>query len=113
MLPFSEKSACGYGSVLRGIEMGCIPRPVHNAYVKSDLITGFFPVAVSPALPIKGIATLMGNYIAGDKVTPTLEGLDSPQCVEPGNVAYPDISPTCAVTQSQSVKNQHTTLSDA
>lgn len=72
--------------------MGCIPWPVHNVYVRSELITVFFPVGVSPALPIKGIVMLMGNDIAGDKVTPTLEAQDPPQCAEPDNVAYPDIS---------------------
>lgn len=48
-LPFSEQSACGYGSILRGIEMGYIPRSVHNVHVQSKLITLFFPVAVCPA----------------------------------------------------------------
>lgn len=112
VLPFSEKSACGYGSVLRGIEMGCIPRPVHHVYVKSDLVTGFFPVAVSPALPIKGIAMLMGNDIAGDKVTPTPKVRDFSQGAESGNAAHSKISPTCAVTRSQSTKKQHIALSD-
>ena len=63
-LPFSEQSSCGYGTVLRGIEMGYIPRPVHRVHIKSRLITGFFPVAVCPALPIPGITLLMSNDIA-------------------------------------------------
>lgn len=51
--------------------------------LKPVLITGFFPVAVccSPALPIKGIVMLMGNDIAGDKVTATIKALDFPQCI--------------------------------
>lgn len=69
----SDQSACGYGAVLRGVEMGFALRPVHCVHIEYDLITVFFPVAVCPELPIKGIALLMGNDIAGGKVTPTLE----------------------------------------
>lgn len=35
-LLFSEQSACGYGSVLCGIEMGYIPRPVQCVHVQSS-----------------------------------------------------------------------------
>lgn len=30
ILPFSDRSACGYSTVLRGIKMGYIPRPLHK-----------------------------------------------------------------------------------
>ncbi|KAK0144157.1 hypothetical protein N1851_017473 [Merluccius polli] len=46
VLPFSDQSACGYGSVLRGVEMGYVLRSVHRVYVQSKLITGYFPVSV-------------------------------------------------------------------
>lgn len=77
-LPFSEQFSRGYCSVLRGIEMGYIPRPVHHVHIQSKLVTGFFPVAVCLELPITGIVLLMGNDIAGGKVTPALEVLDQP-----------------------------------
>lgn len=64
MLPFSVESACGFGSVLRGIEMGFAPRPVHKVHIQSDLVSGFFPVAVCDELPIQGVVLLMGNNIA-------------------------------------------------
>lgn len=57
-LPFSEQSACGFGSVLRGIEMGYIPCPSHRTHIQSDLVTGFFSIAVCAALPIQGIVLL-------------------------------------------------------
>lgn len=75
-LPCTDQSACNYGSVLCGVEMGYIPRPMHRVHAELKLITGFFPVAVCPALPIEGMAFLMGNDIAGGKVTPALERLD-------------------------------------
>ena len=82
VLPFSDQSACGYGSVLRGVEMGYMLRPVHRVFVQSELITGYFPVSVCPELPIEGISFLMGNDIAGGKVTPSLEVLNAPQRIE-------------------------------
>ncbi|KAL7383649.1 hypothetical protein ABVT39_015191 [Epinephelus coioides] len=67
------QSACGYDSVLRGVEMGYLLQPFHR-YVQSELITGYFPVSVCPELPIGGIGFLMGNDIAGGaggvKLTP-------------------------------------------
>lgn len=64
---------------LREVEMGYVLRPVHCVHVGSKLITGFFPVAVCPELPIETIDFLMGNDIAGSKMTPSLEILDSLQ----------------------------------
>ncbi|KAK5890791.1 hypothetical protein CesoFtcFv8_014277 [Champsocephalus esox] len=103
-LPFSDKSACGYGSLLCGIEMGYVPRPVHNVHIQSKLITGFFPVAVCPALPIRGIVLLMGNDIAGGKITPALEILNSPQTVL-SEATNAHIFPNCAVTRTQAHKS--------
>lgn len=42
-LPFSDQSACGYGAVLHGMEMGFALRPVHCIHVESTLVTVFFP----------------------------------------------------------------------
>lgn len=99
-LPFSEQSACGFGAVLRGIEMGYIPRPVHNVHIESDLVTGFFPVAVCAALPIQGVILLVGNDIAGGKVTPALEVLDSPPSGT-GPLAISPVFPACVLTRAR------------
>lgn len=44
----------------------------------SKLVTGFFHVTVCSELPVQGIVLVMGNDIAGGKVSPALEVLDSP-----------------------------------
>lgn len=44
--------------------------PLHRIHIQSKLITGFFPIAVCPALPINGVTLLLGNDITGGKVTP-------------------------------------------
>ncbi|XP_059203058.1 uncharacterized protein LOC131982579 isoform X1 [Centropristis striata] len=84
--------------------MGYVPRPVHRVHIQSSLVTGFFPVAVCTELPIPGIVLLMGNDIAGGKVTPTLEVLDHPQCdgIHTSDQTPPNVFPACAVTRARS-----------
>lgn len=47
-LPFGPESACEMSAVVSGIEMGCVPAPLHWIHVKSKLISVLFPVAVLP-----------------------------------------------------------------
>lgn len=46
VLPFSDQSACGYSSILCGVEMGYIVKPVHQIHIESELVMGFFEVSV-------------------------------------------------------------------
>ncbi|KAL3992385.1 DnaJ-like proiein [Sarotherodon galilaeus] len=114
VLPFSTESECGFNSVLRGIEMGYAPRPVHRVIIKSKLVTGFFPVAVCPALPIEGVAMLLGNDIAGGLVLPRLEVLDNPLNQKTSDVSmHPGLYPACAITRAQARKDTDVDLSDS
>lgn len=117
-LPFSDDSACHYGSVLRGVEMGYVPRPVHRVHIQSSIATGVFPVAVCAELPIPGIVLLMGNDIAGGKVTPTLEVLDQHQGegIQPPGQTPPNVFPACAVTRARArelASDREVSLSDS
>lgn len=56
--------------------MGYVQCPLHFVHLRSNLEGGIFPVAVCPALPIYRVSMLLGNDIAGGKVTPSLEVLD-------------------------------------
>lgn len=49
VLPFSNQSTCGYGSVLRGVEMGYLLRPVHRVYVRVNL-------RLFPGICLSGVA---------------------------------------------------------
>lgn len=102
VLPFFAESECGVNVVLRGVEMGYAPRPVHWIFRKSALVTGFFPVALSLALLIEGTDVLLGNDIAGGLVSPNLEVVDNPyeQTVSSESM-LPGLYPACAVTQAQ------------
>ncbi|KAL4006226.1 NLR family CARD domain-containing protein 3 [Sarotherodon galilaeus] len=113
-LPFSADSACGFNVVLRGIEMDYAPRPVHQVYIKSELVTGFFPVAVCPTLPIEGVAMLLGNDIAGGLVRPSLEVLDKPLSSDAPEISVtPKLYPACVVTRAQARKDGDVTLTDS
>ena len=43
ILPLSDQSACNSSAIVRGIEMGFVPGPLHKVHVKSGLVTVFFP----------------------------------------------------------------------
>lgn len=102
-LPFSELSSCGYNVALQGVEMGCVPRPVHLVHLQSKLISGTFPVAICSALPIKGISFLLGNDIAGGKVIPALEVLDVPCSLSKEEEPTP---PNATTSQKMQVNSQ-------
>jgi hypothetical protein len=112
-LPFSGRSACGHGSVLRGIEMGYRPRPVHRVHIQTKLVTGFFPIAVCHALPIEGVTLLMGNDIAGGKVVPAREVVDLPCRTEIDLAPAPSgLFPTCVKTRAEAKKGYDGSLFD-
>lgn len=60
-LPFGPESACERSTVVSGIEMGCVPAPLQWVHVKSELVSGLFPVAVLPRFPIEGVDFILGK----------------------------------------------------
>lgn len=109
ILPFSNLSACSYNTELRGVEMGRMLKPIHKVCIKSRLVSGCFPVAVSAELPIRGVDVPLRNNVAGRKVTPALKVLDSPVVVETDRLdasytpplKITHLYPACTVTRSQ------------
>ncbi|KAK9517540.1 hypothetical protein VZT92_022903 [Zoarces viviparus] len=77
-LPFRAESACDANTVVRGIDMGLVPAPLHRVYVETKLASGFFPVAVCSGFPVDGVEFIMGNDIAGGKVFPDPEVVTIP-----------------------------------
>ena len=63
--------------MLQGIEIGCVPVPLHLVHVVSDLVSGLFCVGVQPVLPVKSIDLLLRNDIAGGRMMLILEVLSS------------------------------------
>ncbi len=73
VLPWSEQTYCGSHILLCGIEANPISVPLHWVHLHSDLVSGRFRVGVLPTLAVEGVALLLGNDIAGGKVSPVLE----------------------------------------
>lgn len=65
LLPFSSESACKANVVVSGIEMGCVPAPLHYVHLKSGLVSGRFPITILSRFPIDGVGFIMGNDLAG------------------------------------------------
>nr|XP_033947065.1 uncharacterized protein LOC117452494 [Pseudochaenichthys georgianus] len=87
--------------------MTLVAAPLHNVYIHSSLVKGFFKVPVLPALPIKGVDFILSNDLAGGKVKPVPEVIDSPDLsldAEKSAEVPPEIFPACVVTRAQSKK---------
>lgn len=79
-----------------------------------DLFQGEVSVGVRPALPVDGVAMILGNDIAGDKVwadvSPPAKVMWTPQvCSKPdeSEVQFPDVFSACAVTRSKRLDNDY------
>lgn len=107
-LPFSSNSAVGDFILMRGMELGCVPVPRHNVTLKSGFVSGVFPVAVRPALPLEGVDMVLGNDICGGAVWAS--GPPSPlvlaKPLSPDLVSVGKIFPICAVTRAQAKKSE-------
>ena len=91
--------------LIKSIEGNYISLPLVQVYLKSDLISGFVKVGLTPSLPMPGITFLLGNDIAGGKVTPQPKMSLTPiidQDTEKLNDEIPGLFPACIVTRSKS-----------
>ena len=105
ILPFSDKTSTQDNVLIQGVESGFISVPLHNVYLKSDLVSGLFTVGVRPSLPFKGVHFLLGNDLAGDKVVPCPIVTDTPLVnQEPETLEEKNLYPACAVTRSMAKK---------
>ena len=92
--------------LVQGIEMGFVSVPLHMVHIQSDLVSGWFKVAVRPALPVPGVVFIMGNDVAGGKVRPVLEVLCQPENSTTPEMSQsaPSVFPACVLTRAQTRK---------
>ena len=114
VLPFSEKSFCGSDALVLGVEMNSLRAPLHSVFLRSPLVSGLVQVGTRASLPVGGVAMILGNDLAGEKVFPTPEVVDNPvidldQFSQMGSSLF---SPACAVTRAQARKDLDVTLND-
>ncbi|KAL2085961.1 hypothetical protein ACEWY4_019281 [Coilia grayii] len=77
--------------------------PLHQVFLRSNIINGLVTVGVVPLLPVKGISLLLGNDLAGSQVcvSPIVsvspcESLET----EVLEAQFPSVFPACVVTRS-------------
>ena len=99
-LPFSVDSASGDEVLLQGVELGHVSVPLHTIYLQCDLVVGPVTIGVRPSLPVKGVAVILGNDLAGNRVTSDDVAIsDSPL-------------PSCAVTRAMAKRMEVGKLKD-
>ncbi len=116
VLPFSEQTSCGSDVLVQGIEVGLVKVPLHQVHFQPMLCTGSVKVGVRECLPVKGVEFILGNDLAGGKVFPMLEVSDNPVFLDQPNdlsKMYPEVFPSCAVTQAQAHKKDDFDLSSS
>lgn len=109
VLPFSENSSCGSDVLVWGVKMSVLRAPLHTVYLRSPLVSGPVKLGVCSCLPVEGIALILGNDLAGDKVFPMPEVVETPVfdtdfASLPAAVSSSSVFPACAVTRAQSRK---------
>ncbi len=57
--------------------------PLHNVHIQSWLVKGLVKLVVRYQLHVKGVALIIGNDLAGEKVFPLPEVIENPMC-DPG-----------------------------
>ena len=101
ILPLSEISSTGDNVIIQGVELGYMTVPLHKINLKSDLVSGDVVVGVRQKLPVEGIALLLGNDLAGDKVVVNPLVASIPRVdekTEKLEQELPSIFPACVTT---------------
>lgn len=73
-------------------------------YLQTECVAGFVDMGVRPAFPVPGVEFILGNDLAGGRMLPVLEVLDTPvpnSVTEELTPGYPDVFPACVVTRAQ------------
>ena len=107
VLPLDLGTSTGEEVIAQGIEGGFVNVPLHRIYLKSNLISGPVVVGTRPTLPIKGVALLLGNDLAGGRVIANPKVTSKPvtlENVEKLEEDSPGLFPSCAVTRAMAKK---------
>jgi len=106
VLPFSSQSSCNSDVLAQGFELGVVRVPLHVIYLRSDIVTGLVKVAVRTQLPLKGISLILGNDLAGSKVSCLPEVTEVPFVSENDGLTqeFPGLFRSCVVTRAQAHK---------
>jgi len=93
--------------LLQGVGLEMISAPLHIVHLASQLVCGPVMVGVRPSLPVPGIALLVGNDLAGDKVMVNPCVSCNPQL---SSVQEEVPNPSCAVIRAMAWKEKSLTV---
>ena len=63
-LPLSEQTSVGASVLIQGLGLDVINVPLHQIFLKSELVSGPVIVGTRPTLPVDGISLILGNDLA-------------------------------------------------
>ena len=104
VLPSGGKSSTGTSVVLQGMEGGYMEVPLHTVDLQSGLVSGRVNLGIRKSLPMEGVSLILGNDLAGAKVTVPVVNA-APLANEQVETAalvqeFPEVFPACVVTRS-------------
>ena len=104
VLPFGCQSDTGMTVLLQGVELNILNVPLHEVFLKSNLITGPVVVGVRPSLPVRKVSLILGNDLAGEKVvgSPYVSSIPYSGSEEKTVEGFPELFTACAVTRAVS-----------
>jgi hypothetical protein len=104
-LGLNENTHTGRNILIQGVECGdYIPVPLHSVHLNSDLFTGLAEVGVRPTLPVKGVTFILGNDIAGGRVSAKPIVVSKPICSDTSDSLrdeFPEVFKSCVVTRAK------------
>ena len=96
--PLPKQTSTGADVLIQGVTVEPLQVPLHKVELKSDLVTGAVTVGARPFLPVTGAQLILGNDLAGGKVSVDPLVTATP---ESHHVSVDDnIYPACAVTRA-------------
>ena len=103
-LPFSAESYSGNNVLIKGVHSSDYNSvPLHNIRLNSDLVSGDVSIGVIDSLRFDGIQLLLGNDLAGERVTVNPIMTSKPCSIPISTVIeqeIPNLYPSCAVTRA-------------
>lgn len=79
LLLLTPDSFCGSDVFCWGVKMSVPRAPLHTMFLHLPLVCGSVQVGLHPKLPVRGVAVILSNDLAGEKVSPNPEVIESGQ----------------------------------
>ena len=112
-LPLSEQTSIGASVLIQGIGPDVMNVPLHQIFLKSELVSGSVIVGIRPTLPVDGVSLILGNDLAGGRVQPDPQVISNPNSLFSANEGLTQTFPACVVTRAAACRAQAQANSDS